>query len=265
VIGLLTFIGLGLFDDQDISIKGFNLIKKADVVYAEFYTSMLTGTTIEKLEELYDKKIVFLTREQVEQFPQETILKDAQVKDVVFLSAGDSMISTTHVDLRLRAYDKGIKTHLIHGASITSAVCGLTGLQNYRFGKSATVPFPYTIISKVPYDTIMMNLHNDLHTLLFMDIQNEYMTINKAIRLLLHVEHKKGRDKLANSLAVGVARAGSESPTVKADIMRRLKDYDFGSPLHVLIVPASLHFIEEDSLYKFAGAEYHDRLTRESD
>ena len=252
---LLTFIGLGLFDEQDISIKGLNLIKKADAVYAEFYTSNLMGTTIEKLEGLYGKKINVLTREQVEQSPQETILKDAQVKDVVFLSVGDSMISTTHIDLRLRAYDEGIDTHLIHGASITSAICGLTGLQNYRFGKSATVPFPYTTISEVPYDTVMMNLNNNLHTLLFMDIQDECMTINHAIRLLLHVEHKKGRDKLANSLAVGVARAGSETPVVKANSMRKLKDYDFGAPLHVLVVPASIHFIEEEALHKFAGAK----------
>jgi len=252
---LLTFIGLGLFDEQDISIKGLNLIKKADAVYAEFYTSNLMGTTIEKLEGLYGKKINVLTREQVEQSPQETILKDAQVKDVVFLSVGDSMISTTHIDLRLRAYDEGIDTHLIHGASITSAICGLTGLQNYRFGKSATVPFPYTTISEVPYDTVMMNLNNNLHTLLFMDIQDECMTINHAIRLLLHVEHKKGRDKLANSLAVGVARAGSETPVVKANSMRKLKDYEFGAPLHILVVPASIHFIEEEALHKFAGAE----------
>jgi len=252
---LLTFIGLGLFDEQDISIKGLNLIKKADAVYAEFYTSNLMGTTIEKLEGLYGKKINVLTREQVEQSPQETILKDAQVKDVVFLSVGDSMISTTHIDLRLRAYDEGIDTHLIHGASITSAICGLTGLQNYRFGKSATVPFPYTTISEVPYDTVMMNLNNNLHTLLFMDIQDECMTINQAIRLLLDVEHKKGRDKLANSLAVGVARAGSETPVVKANSMRKLKDYDFGAPLHILVVPALIHFIEEEALHKFAGAE----------
>jgi len=252
---LLTFVGLGLFDEQDISIKGLNLIKKADAVYAEFYTSTLMGTTIEKLEGLYGKKINILTREQVEQSPQETILKDAQVKDVVFLSVGDSMISTTHIDLRLRAYDEGNDTRLIHGASITSAICGLTGLQNYRFGKSATVPFPYTTISEVPYDTVMMNLNNNLHTLLFMDIQDECMTINQAIRLLLHVEHKKGRDKLANSLAVGVARAGSETPVVKANSMRKLKDYDFGAPLHILVVPASIHFIEEEALQKFAGAE----------
>jgi len=252
---LLTFIGLGLFDEQDISIKGLNLIKKADVVYAEFYTSTLMGTTIEKLESLYGKKVNILTREQVEQSPQETILKDARIKDVVFLSVGDSMMSTTHVDLRLRAYDEGIDTHLIHGASITSAICGLTGLQNYRFGKSATVPFPYITISEVPYNTVMMNLHNNLHTLLFLDIQDKCMTINQAIRLLLHVEHKKGRDKLANSLAVGVARAGSETPVVKANSMRKLKDYDFGAPLHILVVPASTHFIEEEALHKFASAE----------
>ena len=52
------------------------------------------------------------------------------------------MVSTTHADFRIRAADRGIPTAIIHGASIVSAVCGLSGLQNYRFGKSCSVPFP---------------------------------------------------------------------------------------------------------------------------
>ena len=52
-----------------------------------------------------------------------------------------------------------------------------------------------------------------------------------------------------------MARAGSETPVVKANSMRKLKDYDFGAPLHILVVPASIHFIEEEALQKFAGAE----------
>lgn len=253
---MLTFVGLGLFDGEDVSVKGLKHIEKADVVYAEFYTSRLMGITIQELEEFYGREIDVLSREAVEQAPGRTILSDAQDKDVVFLTVGDPMISTTHVDLRIRAYDKGIKTQIIHGASITTAACGLTGLQNYRFGKSATITFPYRKISAAPYNTVMANLRSDLHTLLFLDIQEELMTINKGIELLLHSEHERGRNQLASSLAVGIARAGSSSPVIRADVLGRLKEYDFGPPLHVLIVPASLHFMEEEALQRFAGAHY---------
>jgi len=252
---MLTFVGLGLFDEEDVSIKGLKHIENADVVYAEFYTSKLMGITIQKLEESYRREIDVLSREDVEQAPGRTLLSDAQDKDVVFLTVGDPMISTTHVDLRIRAYDKGIRTQIIHGASITTAACGLTGLQNYRFGKSATITFPYKKISAVPYNTVMANLRSDLHTLLFLDIQEELMTINKGIELLLHSEHERGRNQLASSLAVGVARAGSSSPVIRADALGRLKEHDFGPPLHVLIVPASLHFVEEEALQRFAGAD----------
>ncbi len=253
---MLTFIGLGLFDEDDVSVKGLKLIKGADIVYAEFYTSRLVGSTLQRLQELYQREIHLLSREEIEQAPEQRLLRDARDRDVVFLTAGDAMISTTHADLRIRAHDRGIQTRLIHGASIVTAVCGLTGLQNYRFGKSATISFPYRTISDAPYNTVMTNLRNDLHTLLFLDIQKELMSVNQGIELLIHSEHEKGRNLLTATLAVGIARAGSSSPVVKADTLGRLKDYDFGPPLHVLVVPASLHFMEEAALERFAGARY---------
>ena len=51
--GSLTFIGLGLYDEKDITLKGLEIIKKSDKVYAEFYTAKLVGTTVEKLEKLF--------------------------------------------------------------------------------------------------------------------------------------------------------------------------------------------------------------------
>ncbi len=42
---MLYFIGLGLYDEQDISVKGLEAVRAADTVYAEFYTSRLMGTT----------------------------------------------------------------------------------------------------------------------------------------------------------------------------------------------------------------------------
>ncbi len=253
---MLTFIGLGLFDENDVSVKGLEHIRSADVVYAEFYTSRLVGSTLQRLQEFYQREIHLLTREEIEQTPEETLLRDARDHDVAFLTAGDAMISTTHIDLRIRAHDLGIQTRLIHGASIVTAVCGLTGLQNYRFGKSATISCPYKTVSDVPYSTTMMNLRSNLHTLLFLDLQEELMSLNQGIELLIHSEHESGRNQLAALLGVGIARAGSPSPIVKADKLLRLKDYDFGPPPHVLVVPTSLHFMEEEALERFAGAPH---------
>ena len=53
--GKLIFIGLGLNDEKDISLKGLEEIKNCDKVYAEFYTAKLAGTNIEKLETLIGK------------------------------------------------------------------------------------------------------------------------------------------------------------------------------------------------------------------
>ena len=256
---MLTFIGLGLFDEKDISLKGLEAILNADKIYVEFYTSRLMGTDIFKMERLYCNKIHVLSREDVEQHPD--WLNDAKEQNIVFLTGGDTMVSTTHVDLRLRAIDMGIKTKLIHGSSIASAVCGLSGLQNYRFGKAVTVPHPYTsrgktIVSETPYDIIKMNTENGLHTLVFLDIDREkgFMTINRALELLLEVEEKRRESVMKIRIAVGIARAGSDEPVVKADYTQNLVDFDFGSPLHILVVPAQLHFVEAEALVKLAGA-----------
>lgn len=256
---MLTFIGLGLFDEYDISLKGLKAIREADLVYVEFYTSCLMGTSLEKMEELYGKRVCLLSREDVEQKPEWLI--EAKDSSVCFLTGGDTMVSTTHVDLRLRAEKLGIESRLIHGASIASAVSGLTGLQNYRFGKSASIPHPYEsrrgtrIVSETPYNIIKQNIEMDMHTLVFLDIDNQkgYMTVNTALELLLEIEEKKGGKLMYGNIAVGIARAGSEKPIVKADYAERLKDFDFGKPLHILVIPGRLHFLEAEALVKLAG------------
>ena len=55
-------------------------------------------------------------------------------------------------------------------------------------------------------------------------------------------------------MAVGIARAGSDQPTLKADFIKDLADFDFGAPPYSLIFPGELHFMEVDALVAFAGA-----------
>lgn len=256
---MLTFIGLGLFDENDISLKGLEAIKESDLVYAEFYTSCLMGTNLKRMENLYAKKVILLSREDVEQNP--TWIDQAKDKNIAFLTGGDTMVSTTHVDLRLRAQRMGIETRLIHGASIASAVSGLTGLQNYRFGKAASIPHPYEsrrgtrVISETPYDIIKQNFSMGLHTLIFLDIDKEkgYMTVNTALKLLLELEEKKGEGLISRIVAVGIARAGSELPLVKADYIEKLVNFNFGEPLQILVIPGKLHFLEAEALVVLAN------------
>ncbi len=248
---MLTFIGLGLYDVRDVSLKGFTCIREADLVLLECYTSLLAGSTTREMESCFGKPIRLLSREDVEQHPDE-FLTEAMTKNVAFLTAGDPMVSTTHIDLRMRAASLGIPTGIIHGASIVSAVCGLSGLQNYRFGKSCSLPFPYKNWSPTaPIDVIAQNLQGNLHTLVYLDIQeNRYMQVAEAVDILERLARGKG---IEIPLYVGIARAGSERPVVAAGDAKRMKNVDFGNPLHILIIPGTLHDMERSYLEMFAG------------
>ena len=249
---MLTFVGLGLYDSKDVSIKGLELIKKAPHVFIESYTSCLMGTKICEMEEFYGKKVTVLSREDVEQYP-ERIIDFAKDEEVVLLTGGDPMVSTTHADLRIRAAQAGVETAIIHGSSISSAICGLSGLQNYRFGKSCSLPFPSKgWFPTTPRETIQQNAERDLHTLVFLDIQpDRYMTIPEGIAIIEAMSEITGIHP--PNLYVGIARAGSDKPSVVAGNGNKLKHYDFGPPLHILVVPPSLHIVEREYLETFAG------------
>lgn len=249
---MLTFVGLGLYDLGDISLKGLECVRNADTVYLEGYTSRLMGADVADMEAFFGKEIRVLGREDVEQTPDD-IIECAMRGQVAFLTGGDPMVSTTHADLRMRAAAAGVATSIIHASSISSAVSGLSGLQNYRFGKSCSVPFPAKgWFPTAPVETIAANLDLNLHTLVFLDIQmDRYMRIPEAIAIIEEMAAKRGIEPPA--LYVGIARAGSESPVVAAGSGAKLKETQFGPPLHVLVVPADLHPMEREYLEIFAG------------
>ena len=253
--GSLTFIGLGLYDEKDISLKGLKVIKKSKKVFAEFYTAKLVGTKIEKIEKKIGKTIELVSREETEK--GDKILDSVKNGDVSFLTAGDPMTATTHVDLRLRAIKKDIKTKVIHGSSIVTAVPGLLGLQNYKFGRTTTLAYPEkNYFPTSPYEIIKENQRIGLHTLVLLDIQadkNRYMTANEAIDILLKMEDKHQENVInKNSILCVVARAGSDNPLIIADTIKDLINRDFGPPLHTVVVPGKLHFLEIEALHLLA-------------
>jgi diphthine synthase len=248
---MLTFIGLGLSDERDISVKGLEAVRSADRVYLERHTSRLTGTSIAAMEQFYGRPVIPVTREEMEVHPG-AILSCARDRDVALLCGGDPMVSTTHADLRLRAKAAGVETRIIHGASIQSAVSGLTGLQNYRFGKPTSLPFPSgSWFPTTPLETVLANLALHLHTLVYLDIRGErFMTVKEGIALLGEMAARISRP--APGFFVGIARAGSPDSVVAAGGAERLAGVEFGPPLHILVVPADLHPVEQEYLEAFS-------------
>ncbi|WP_232702052.1 diphthine synthase [Halobacterium wangiae] len=255
---MLTFVGLGLYDERSVTVAGRDAIAAADRAFAEFYTSRLVGADVADLEAYHDTDIEVRDRAGVEQDPG-PILDAAESGDAVFLTAGDTMISTTHVDLRLRAEERGIDTRVVHAPTAESAASSLTGLQNYRFGKATTLPFEWAHgADGVPgsvVDTIEANRERGLHTLCYLDIKvdhpriegDEYMTASHAAGLL--AEHWN-----PDALGVVVARAGAPDATVRAAPLETLAALDFGDPLHLLVLPGDLHHVERDALVGLADA-----------
>jgi diphthine synthase len=246
----LYFIGIGLNDEKDISIKGLELVKNADFIYLENYTSKL-NTPISYLERSYNKKIILADRALVEINSDKTILEQAKTSEVAFLVVGDVFSATTHMDLYLRAKKMAIKTKVVHNASVLTAV-GITGLQLYKFGKTTSIPFANENV-EAPYDVLMMNQKNNLHTLFILDLlqdSNDSLTINDAIRFLFRVELKRGEKVFTdNTLCVGCTKLGSLDQIIKAGKARDLLKEDFKNGMHCLIVPSKrMHFMEEEAL-----------------
>jgi diphthine synthase len=253
----LVFVGLGLNDEKGISLKGLEETKTASHVFLELYTSLLPNFSLENLKALTGKQIHAVTRRALEEENGAAILNAAEKGKTVLLVPGDPFVATTHVALRIEAEKRGVKTRIIHAASILSAVVGLSGLHNYKFGKTVTVPFPENS-SETPYNVIAQNKKLGLHTLCLLDLkadEKRFLSVKEALVMLLEVEQKKlKRVVTPNSWAVGAARVGSDKPALKADYVKELLSYDFGEPPHSLIFLGQLHFMEAEALVAFAGA-----------
>jgi diphthine synthase len=253
----LVFVGLGLNDDKGITVKGLEETKSAEAVFMETYTSRMPDFSMERFEAKIGKKVHLIDRRDLEEDNGKLILQAAKIGKAVFLVPGDPFIATTHVTLRIDSEKQGIKTRVVHGISIMSAIVSLSGLHNYKFGKTVTVPFADNF-SETPYNVIAQNKKLGLHTLCLLDLrasENRYLSINEAIKLLQQVEEKKNAAVVTpDTVTLGIARAGSDNPILKADFIKDLVNFDFGEPPFSLIIPGDLHFMEIDALIAFAGA-----------
>lgn len=251
---MLYLIGLGLNDENDISLKGIEILKDTDEIYIESYTNFYHGN-LKNLETIIGKSIQGLTRKDIES--GEILCKNALLKDIALLVPGDPMIATTHSAIILDAEKRDIKIKIIHSSSIYSAIAE-TGLMIYKFGRTTTIAFPYNdTIPSSPYKIFKENFEKNLHTLILLDIDvenNKFLSINEGLKILLKLERDVKGDIVRNATYVCCARLGSDDAVIKVfkgkDIEKAL-NFPFGDPPHCIIAATNLHFIEEEMIARF--------------
>lgn len=237
---MLYLIGLGLWDEKDVSLKGIDAAKTCDAVYLEQYTGIWHGN-LGKLESSIGKNISILDRENVE---SDFLVKEAENKDIGLLIPGDPLAATTHFQLFMDTRNAGVECVVVHSSSIYTAVA-LTGLQLYKFGRATTLAKPQKSYSpESPYDVIAENKKSGLHTLVLLDTAEGGMTVKEGIELLQIMEEKR-KEGLLDDKIIAAANLGSNEPLVK---------YGFANELlldekpAVIIIPGKLNFKEEEAL-----------------
>lgn len=150
---------------------------------------------------------------------------------------------------------------------------GCTGLQLYNFGQAVSMVF-FTETWKPSsfYDRVAENAGLGLHTLVLLDIKvkepdlqamargkiiyekSRFMTVAQCAGQMLEVEEERQQGVCGKeSLAVGVARLGSEDQQIVAGTLEELSTADLGRPLHSLVLCGrKMHEMEWEFVREFA-------------
>lgn len=236
---MFYLIGLGL-DVKGISIEGWEICGKCEKLYLESYTVELPYK-IDELEKFLGKKVIELDRAKVE---SEVFLNEAKKKDVALLVYGSPLAATTHISLLLKCKKENIPYKIINSASVIDAVAE-TGLQLYKFGKTASMPAwkqGYKPMSFI--DIIKENSDIGAHTLLLIDIGLDF---NEALNQL---NGALAKNKLKMGLIIACSRLGTDDKRICYGTIEDLKNETMDPPF-CIIIPSELHFVEEEALRRF--------------
>ncbi len=239
----MTFylIGLGL-SEKSISQEALKVIKNCKKVYLESYTVDFPYTS-EELEKNLSKKVIKLGREEVE---KEEFVLDAKKEDLCLLVYGAPLSATTHTSLLERCKKEKIQTKIMYNGSIFDAI-GETGLQIYKFGKTASMPkwikgkyepMSFTEIIKDKQEI-------KAHTLILVDIGLEY---NEAMWQL--IESTK-RNKIKTEKIVVCSSLGTEKSKIYYGEFGKLLEQKVKKPFCFIIPSEDLHFQEKEVVEGF--------------
>jgi len=246
---MLWFVGLGISGISELSDNTISIIKNADTVYLESFTSPISETEKEQLANMCDGEFKIAKRWLVEDGNE--ILENAKKREVVLISYGDPYIATTHLELKTRAVTDKIETKTIHSSSIVSSLIGEIGLQYYKVGKILTIMNdPKSMIT--PYNTISNNLLSKMHSVILLEYNEDksfFLAPQDALSLLLDAEKIQNRKIISlDTFAIIASRIGKSDQSITSGKISNLIKKEFGNPPHTIIIPGSLHFTESNAV-----------------
>ena len=246
---MLWFVGLGISGISELSDNTISIIKNADTVYLESFTSPISETEKEQLANMCDGEFKIAKRWLVEDGNE--ILENAKNREVVLISYGDPYIATTHLELKTRAVTEKIETKTIHSSSIVSSLIGEIGLQYYKVGKILTIMNdPKSMIT--PYNTISNNLLSKMHSVILLEYNEDksfFLAPQDALSLLLDAEKIQNRKIISlDTFAIIASRIGKSDQSITSGKISNLIKKEFGNPPHTIIIPGSLHFTESNAV-----------------
>jgi len=242
---MLYLIGLGLWDEKDLSLKALQILKKCEEIFVESYTSLWYGN-LESLG-IKAKKI---GRGELEEGVGK-ILDLAREKEVAILVPGDPLVATTHSSILTEAVKKGVKVEIVHNASIVSAVAEI-GLHIYKFGKIASISRHY---SEYPYDILKQNKSIEAHTLFLLDLEPEPMNAKDGLKRLLEIEERRKEGLVKREdLCIVASKLGSKDKKVYFGKIEDMLKKNLEDVPAIIILPSALHFSEEEVLKAYSSS-----------
>ena len=246
---MLWFIGLGVSGISELSDSTLSVIKNADVVYLESFTSPISETEKKQLENISNGEFKIAKRWIVEDGNE--ILENAKKRETVLISYGDPYIATTHLELKTRAITDKIETKTIHSSSIVSSLIGEVGLHYYKVGKVLTIMNDPKSMS-TPYYTIFDNLLSKTHSMILLEYNEDksfFLDPHDALSLLLDVEKIQNRKIISlDTFVIIASRIGKSDQKITSGKISNLIKKEFGEPPHSIVIPSGLHFTESDAI-----------------
>jgi len=238
--------GLGLGTMDLVPKKVLNKIPLADVVFVENYTGLIPTEEIEKLRSM-NENLVFLTREDCEVNDYKKIFDALDSgKNVVFLTEGDPMLATTHVNLVIELGKRNIDFELVPSVSIVCASMSLSGLQIYRLGEVLTFPIDYKRAKNSIRDKILRGLDNKKHILILFEMDLKAQMYVGPLEFLEFA--RTDLKEILDNRIVLISRLGLRDQKIFSIQLKDLDKVEIGQPPWTMILAVDPHPMEKEYL-----------------
>ena len=268
----LWFVGTGVSGAASLSDAARGAIANAAAVYVEQFTSPWPAGAEEEVGRIAGSGRLVRAKRWMIEDGAEILRRAGSGEDVAVVTYGDPYAATTHTELRVRAARAGVRTRTAHASSALTAIVGECGLHHYKVGRVATVvrgaaaggggggsaAAAAAAAAASTYRLLRASIQAGSHTILLLEYDEDggrfFLGPRQAMEMLeVSDRGQQWRGAFDGSTYVAVAsRVGLPDQAIAAGRVGSVRDMDFGSPPHAIVVPGSLHFTEADALSALA-------------